>query len=576
MENKGIITEIFRINQIMNNNNYYIILENLIFEGTGTNETLEKLADKLKLFKDDNLVLQVIDRYVGGNARETIEQRLSRFISSEMQRGKPGYRVIKNMIREAADISPTYANEFVKDYENEFTRLINLGYKGDVQKFLEKLQSNYGLGIREAWERLKGIPDTNVQIKDTKIRNFQIRAFTFFRKYWLYSLIYKTNKLENTIIPDTIKQMNAKYAKGKTFYFEADDLFTQIMALGKDWNVDFEVNYNKYVTNNTNIDINVRRKLKQIYDNDPMFGQTLKSKFLKSQEAYWGPVKYHIARELEKWPLLKAGGLLLRGEEIKTWKQVLTPDPKTWANKVLWKDSRGIADVVESMSVVGRNRVISQKIIGFIISNFILMPTMVAWAKMVKDNVGENLDMFSESMKNWESLRRLTVIAYGENSKQVAELDEKKPKLPSQKEFVDYWKDSLPVAFASSNPYGEENASLWLKITKNAFFWTYVDDILVGLYQSARWLATFKFSDDDVQKIKDYIDARALNDIKDLPCYDSSKTPRENVIAVENCTRKKVDGGGNNNDGEIPLDDTIPSGDETVPGGDDETVPGGE
>jgi hypothetical protein len=541
MKNKSIITEIYRINQMMNNNDIHIILENLIFEGTGTGKTIERLAEKLKLYKSENEIIKVIERYAGTTS-QPIERRLENFITLQMRRGQPGYRVIKNMIREAADVSSKYADEFVKEYEEAFTRLSEQPvYKGKTQEFLQKLEDNYGLSIREAWERLKKIPDSDIKIKDTKIRNFAIRAFTYFRKYWLYSLINSTNKLDTVIIPDTIKQMNAKYAEGKTFYFEADDLFTQIIALGKKWDVDFGVNYNKYVTNNTSIDINVRRKLKEIYENDPMFSQTLKSKYLRSQEAYWGPVKFHLARELEKWPLLKAGGLMLRGVEPKNWKQdVFTPDVKSWMNKILWKDARGIADVVESMAVIGRDRVISQKLIGYVISNFIIVPTMVAYVKMVKDNIGENIGMFSDSMKNWESLRKLTVLAYGKDSTQVKELDEKKPQLPSEKEFIDYWKDSLPIAFGNANPYGEPNAPLWLKLTKNAFFWTYVDDILAGIYQAMKFTATFKMGDDDVQRIKDYIDKRGLEDIKDLPCYDSSLSPRDNIIAIEKCTTENA------------------------------------
>ena len=556
MKNKNIISEIARINQMMNNNDIHIILENLIFENVGTNPVLERLAEKLKLYKSEREIIKVIERYVGTTS-ETIEKRLENFIAIQMRRKQPGYKVIKNMIKEAADVSSKYADDFVKEYEESFTRLSNQTvYKGNTPLFLQKLEDNYGMSVREAWERLKKIPDIDVKIKDTTIRNYAMRAFTFFRKYWLYSLINSTNKLDTVIIPDTIKQMNAKYAQGKTFYFEANDLFTQIIALGKKWDVDFGVNYNKYVTNNISIDINVRKKLKEIYENDPMFSQTLKSKYLKSQDAYWGPVKFHLARELEKWPLLKVFGLPLRGVEPKNWKKdVFTPDVKAWMNKIIWKDARGIADVVESMAVMGRDRVISQKLIGYVISNFIIVPTMVAYVKMVKDNIGENIGMFSDSMKNWESLRKLAVLAYGEDSTQVKELDEKKPQLPSEKEFIDYWKDSLPIAFGSANPYGEPNAPLWLKLTKNAFFWTYVDDILAGIYQAMKFTATFKLGDDDFQRIKDYIDKKGLEDIKDLPCYDSSLSPRDNIIAIEKCATENA-----KNKTEEVIDDTTEAG----------------
>jgi hypothetical protein len=538
MKKNCLITEIARINQMMNNDNASIIIENLIFEAVGTNPVFERLAEKLKLFKNESNILNVIERYVGTTS-QPIERRLENFITLQMRRGQPGYRLIKNMIKEAADVSSKYADEFVIEYETAFTRLSEQPvYKGKPQEFLQKLQDNYGLGVREAWERLKRIPDNNVEIKDTWWRNFSIKAFAYFRKYWLYSLIYKTNVLENTIIPNTIKQMNAKYLKGKTYYFEADDLFTQIVALGKSWDADFKVNFDKYVTNNTSIDINVRRKLADIYANDPAFGQTLKSKYLRSQEAYWGPIKFHVARELEKYPLFKAGGLFFRGEKITGFWQIILPDTKAWVNTIIWKDPRGIADVVESMAVIGRNRVIVSKILGFIINNFIIIPSIVAYLKMFKDNFAENINLFTDSYKNWESLRKLAVIAYGENSDQVKELDEKKPKLPSEKEFIDYWKNSLPFAFGSSDAYGEENASIWLTLTKNAFFWTYVDDVLVGIYQGLKFGVNWKYDPNDIEKIKDYLDERTLNEIKNLPCYDSSLTPEQNVIAVEKCARE--------------------------------------
>jgi len=442
------------------------------------------------------------------------------------------------MIKDAGNVSSSYADTFVKDFEKIFNKkLKSKKFKKNTELFLNDVEQKWGKGIRESWERLKGI--TPVVNKDKTWKHWSLQSFNFFKEYWLNSLLKSTKNLENNIIPNKIKEINQKYKNGESFYFEAEELLTQIISIKKKFEEDFQSNYQKYVLNNKEIKPEVRKILENYYNNDKVFKQVLKSKYNRSKSAYWGPFRNKLGRELELIPGFASFGKLLLGE-TPTWKTSFFPPLKNIVNKILWKDPRSFAEVAEGMTYWGRNKTLKSKLLFSTVFSFIVYPYLTALAKAALANQKSEYNKFMTNLKEWESLKKLAEVAYGEDSPQVKEFEKNKPELPKSKEIIDYWKESLPVVMSETKPYGIDNSSPFWTVLKDVAFWTYVDEVLVSLGQGVDWLINGKWGDLEFTKYLENANLKNMEKIKDLECYEEGLSFEENLVRVSKCAEESA------------------------------------
>ena len=534
MKELTLINEIFRINQMMSeNNNNNIVIENLLVE-SGTGDMLIKIAEKIGLYKDEPEIVKVIEKYVGRNSSKSIEERLESFIYRNMTT-QEGKTLIKGMIRDAANINSRYANEFVKDYQSVFDRLLTL-YKDDLDKVLEIIEYNYGENCKKAYERLQRVDLENIPDKlTTKTKQFYVnQTLRFFYKYWKKTLFLESETVTKIKIPNTIKQINGKINEGKQIYIDAEDLITSIMSLKKTAEDDFNVLYDVYVINNRDLSVKAKTKLKQIYADDPNFKALIQNKYKTQQSQFWGPVWSKVAKELRTIPLFGWAGRLIDRLPLNTWKSIF-PDPDLVGKYIVWKDSRTFEEVISAIVSLGRDRVLVQKFASLIYMNFIIIPVLNAYFKGLKDKTLYMKSQIMGDLKNYESLKSLCELTYGKGNTKCSSIEQLKPKPP--KDFVEYFKESLPIVVSGQKPYGID-AGLWLTITKDIFFWTYLDEIAVSVGQIAEGIWNFTIDDNDIKNYINKLNQRDKEALEKLPCYDTTKTPDENLLLVKNCLER--------------------------------------
>jgi hypothetical protein len=244
----------------------------------------------------------------------------------------------------------------------------------------------------------------------------------------------------------------------------------------------------------------------------------------------YGPVTEQVSAWAQSFPVSNFIDTVITKRfeniEAKEWWKILFPNPKRLLQQIVWKDPRTNSEVVRALTQYGRNRAITSKILTFFIFQHGLIPAMMAFAKTAAQNYrswSTRAD-FAIAEELCETLKQL-----GKDCKGLPTVTPK----PNSDDYWRYFKESLPFDYFSLHPYGEDNSLL-----KNAFFWTYLDEVIMGLKDAGEFAMFGDYDESKLKNMFDLLEAKTQQKLKELG-WDTSKSNEENLRIVKEKIEKE-------------------------------------
>ncbi len=372
----------------------------------------------------------------------------------------------------------------------------------------------------EAVEELNRLAEENSGKPSQNIAQTYLPAWLrFYTKYWKNA--FTSNKILQVKIEDKMKQIEAKLAKNPPEIVDVDmeDLYMLILGLRKSRTADVSKTMDKLIMNNPKL----RPEVKKLLQND-----NIKTSWdaLAQSEAKntYGPVTEQVSAWAQSFPVSNFIDTVITKRfeniEAKEWWKILFPNPKRLLQQIVWKDPRTNSEVVKALTQYGRNRAITSKILTFFIFQHGLIPAMMAFAKTAAQNYrswSTRAD-FAIAEELCETLKQL-----GKDCKGLPTVTPK----PNSDDYWRYFKESLPFDYFGLHPYGEDSSLL-----KNAFFWTYLDEVIMGLKDAGEFAMFGDYDESKLKNMFDLLEAKTQQKLKDLG-WDTSKSNEENLRIVK-------------------------------------------
>jgi len=347
----------------------------------------------------------------------------------------------------------------------------------------------------------------------------------FYTKYWKNA--FTNNKILQVKIEDKMKQIEAKLAKNPPEVVDVDmeDLYMLILGLRKSRTTDVTKTLNTLIMNNPKL----RPEVKKLLQND-----NIKTSWdaLAQSEAKntYGPVLEQTRAWAQSFPVTNFLEKVFSKEkfETKDWWKILFPNPKRLLQQIVWKDPRTNSEVVRALTQYGRNRAITSKIITFIVFQHGMIPAILAFMK----TAGQNYKHWS-SKADYAIAEELceTLKQLGQDCKGLPTVTPK----PNSDDYWRYFKESLPFDYFGLHPYGEDGSLL-----KNAFFWTYLDEVIVALKDAGGFAMFGDYDESKLKNMFDLLEAKTQKKLEELG-WDTNKSQEENLRIVRERIEQGLD-----------------------------------
>jgi hypothetical protein len=208
------------------------------------------------------------------------------------------------------------------------------------------------------------------------------------------------------------------------------------------------------------------------------------------------------------------------------------PNAKRLVNLIVWKDSRGVDEVIRQLTRRGGKGTVASKILSWFAINTVVIPYLIATFKQIGRNVKYNYSRADYAISE-ELCKTLKELNPG-NAKICDNLPKLTPK-PTKEDFWRWYKGALPFDAFGVQPYGKDIGS---NVLKNAFFWSYLDEIGDLVLDTVDFLKTGDIDTKNLTRLYQVLDGKTRTELTKLG-WDLSKTNEENLEIIKARVQKQ-------------------------------------